>query len=37
MVGRYVDFYDKRPTDWIAIFVWLGYVILKDLSLISIL
>ena len=33
MEARCVDNYYKRPTDSMAIFVWLGYVILKSLRM----
>ena len=33
MVARCVEFYYKRLTDWLAIFVWLGYVILRGLKM----
>ena len=33
MEARCVDNYYKRPTDWMTIFVWLGYVILKSLRM----
>ena len=33
MVTRYVEFYYKRLTDWLAVSVWLGYVILLILRM----
>ena len=33
MVEKYVEFYYERLTDWLANFVWLGYVILRGMMM----
>ena len=35
MIARCFEFYYDRPTDWLAISVWLGYVILIVLKMLT--